>query len=347
MKRSTRTTQRRTLARLPLTAAIYLAFGTAFAQDAPPAQQTPDQASTQAPVLETVTVTAQKRTEDVQKVPISIQVLSQEKLDELNLTDFNDYVQYVPALSFDTGEGGTSVPYFRGVASGENSNHSGPQPSVGVYFDEQPVTTIGGVLDVHLYDIDHVEALAGPQGTLYGASSQSGTLRIITNQPDPTAFAAGYALGASTMSDGGNGFLAEGFVNLPISNNAAIRVVAWDKKDPGYVDNIPGTRTFLSWDEESGNGTIDNANFVEEDYNDIFTRGARAALRIDFNENWSVTPTVMAQQQDSYGNFASDDTIGVHKVTKFYPESAHDDWTQAALTVEGSGWRLFCGHWAL
>ena len=140
MQRSRQTTQRnrRALNRLPLAAAIYLAFGTAFAQDAAPqdpnaqaqqpAQQQPAQPATTTPqrqaTLETVTVTAQKRTEDVQKVPISIQVLSQEKLDELNLTDFNDYVQYVPALSFDTGEGGGSVPYFRGVASGENSNHS-------------------------------------------------------------------------------------------------------------------------------------------------------------------------------------------------------------------------------
>ena len=86
---------------------------------------------------------------------------------------------------------------MRGVASGENSNHSGPQPSVGVYFDEQPTTTIGGVLDIHLYDIDHVEALAGPQGTLYGASSQAGTLRIITRKPDKEAFSAGYAFGVN------------------------------------------------------------------------------------------------------------------------------------------------------
>ena len=336
--------QRKLPAKLPLTAAIYLAFGAAFAQDAPPAQETqqPPPATTpaqqsQEPVLETITVTAQKRSENVQDVPISIQVLGQAKLEELNLKDFNDYAAYVPALSFDTGEGGSAVPYMRGVASGENSNHSGPQPSIGVYLDEQPVTTIGGVLDIHLYDIERVEALAGPQGTLYGASSQAGTLKIVTRKPDPAGFAAGYAVGANGMTGGDTGFVMEGFVNMPISDRAAVRIVAWDKKDSGYVDNIVGTRTFPSWDADSGgNGTITNeGGLAESNYNDIFTKGARAALKLDFADSWSITPGVMWQNTKSYGNFASDDTIAPYKVTKWYPEFAEDEWTQASLTVEG------------
>src|SRR5947208_11003039 len=88
---------------------------------------------------------------------------------------------------------------MRGVASGDNANHSGPLPSVGVYLDEQPVTTIQGPLDIHIYDIERVEALAGPQGTLYGASSEAGTVRIITNKPDASAFKAGYALTGNTL----------------------------------------------------------------------------------------------------------------------------------------------------
>ena len=93
---------------------------------------------------------------------------------------------------------------MRGVASGGDGNHSGSLPSVGMYLDEQPITTIQGALDVHLYDIARVEALAGPQGTLYGASSQAGTMRIITNKPDATEFAAGYDLEGSTVTDGGD-----------------------------------------------------------------------------------------------------------------------------------------------
>ena len=143
-------------------------------------------ATEEAPVLEAVTVTAQKRTENLQKVPISIQVLGTEQLDELHIADFQDIATQFPSVSFQRlGEVPSNFQvYMRGVASGGDGNHSGPLPTVGVYVDEQPVTTIRGAIDLHPYDIQRVEALAGPQGTLYGASSQAGTIRIITNKPD-------------------------------------------------------------------------------------------------------------------------------------------------------------------
>ena len=112
--------------------------------------------------LEEIIVTAQKREENLQSVPISIQALGQEKLSELKINSFTDYVKYLPSVSYTSGGPGFSLPYFRGVASGENNNHSGPSPSVGMYLDEQPITTIQGSLDVHLYDVARVEALAGP-----------------------------------------------------------------------------------------------------------------------------------------------------------------------------------------
>ena len=130
---------------------------------------------------------------------------------------------------------------MRGVANGENGNHSGPQPSVGIYLDEQPITTIGGRLDIHLYDIDRVEALAGPQGTLFGASSQAGTIRIITNKPDPSAFAAGYSPRGQLHRTRRQRLRRRRVTStLPISESAAIRVVAWDKQDAGYIDNVCG-----------------------------------------------------------------------------------------------------------
>ena len=131
-----------------------------------------------------IVVTAQKRSENLQNVPISIQALGTAKLEQLNISDFKGYAQQLPSVSFQSGgTPGTNVVYMRGVASGGDGNHSGSLPSVGVYLDEQPVTTIGGNLDVHIYDIARIESLSGPQGTLYGASSQAGTIRIITNKP--------------------------------------------------------------------------------------------------------------------------------------------------------------------
>ena len=132
-------------------------------------------------------VTAQKREENLQNVPISIQALGTRKLDQLNVTNFEDFSKLLPSVSFQSSQPGVTTVYMRGVASGGDGNHSGSLPSVGVYLDEQPVTTIGGTLDVHVYDIARIESLAGPQGTLYGASSQAGTIRIITNKPSTAA----------------------------------------------------------------------------------------------------------------------------------------------------------------
>src|SRR6185312_7839873 len=251
------------LARLPLAAAICLAIAApALAQDA---GQTAGQAAatTATPAtkpatkpktttLGVVTVTAQKRTENLQKVPISIGVLENDQLEALHVQNFNDYVKYLPSVTFQQGGGGIATGpgfatiYMRGVASGGNTNHSGSQPSVGVYLDDQPVTTIQGPLDIHMYDIARIEVLAGPQGTLYGASAESGALRIITNKPDPSGFAANYTLGVDQVNHGGIGSTFEGMLNLPLSKSAAVRFVGWHEHDAGYIDNKAGSRTFPS-----------------------------------------------------------------------------------------------------
>ena len=141
--------------------------------------------------------------------------------------------------------------------SGANENHSGSQPTVGTYLDEQPVTTIDGTPDVHLYDIQRIEVLEGPQGTLYGASSEAGTVRIITNKPDPTKFSASYDVQINKVGHGAPGYGAEAYVNIPLSDSLAVRLVGFYEKDGGYINNVPGTnanaciengvRTFPTW----------------------------------------------------------------------------------------------------
>src|SRR4051812_16484381 len=132
-----------------------------------------------------IIITATKREENLQNVPISVQVLGARKLDQLNITNFEQYTKLLPSVSFQNfGSPGNTVVYMRGIATGGDGIHSGSLPSVGSYLDEQPITTIGGTLDVHIYDIARIESLAGPQGTLFGASSEAGTIRIITNKPD-------------------------------------------------------------------------------------------------------------------------------------------------------------------
>jgi outer membrane receptor protein involved in Fe transport len=286
--------------------------------------------------LEEVIVTAQKRTESLQDVPMSITALGTQRLEELNVADFEDYAKFLPSLSFTSFGPGFARVYFRGVAAGDNGNHSGSKPSVGIYLNEQPITTIQGALDVHLYDIERVEALAGPQGTLYGASSQAGTVRIITNRPQFDEFDAGYDL-EGNLVDGDGGYVAEGFVNIPVSENAAVRLVGWAKRDAGYIDNVADRRVFPTATEEAGEEIfVDNAKLVEEDYNSVDTYGARAALRINLNDSWTITPSIMGQKQEANGGFATDPTnFGELELAKYYPESSEDRWGQIALTVEG------------
>ena len=218
-----------------------------LAKEAPAAQQ-PSAAAPAAQddgTVQDIVVTAQKRSESLQNVPISIVALTSAKLEQLNISNFNSYAAQLPSVTFQTSQPGNTNVYMRGIASGGDGNHSGPLPSVGVYLDEQPVTTIGGTIDVHIYDVARIESLAGPQGTLYGASSEAGTIRIITNKPDMTGFYGKVDGEVNSVAHGGIGGKFEGFVNVPLGSNIALRAVGWYQHDAGYIDNVAGTRTFV------------------------------------------------------------------------------------------------------
>jgi len=305
---------------LPLASALLACMHPAHAAD--PAD---------APVLEEITVTAQKRSENLQDVPLSIQAFSTARLEELGIGDFDDYAKYLPSVSFQkVGSPSFEHTYMRGVSSGGDGNHSGSQPSVGMYLDEQPVTTIDGNLNIHLYDIERVEALAGPQGTLYGASSQAGTIRIISNKPDPSGFKAGYDLDLNNVDHGGTGYDVEAFVNLPLTSTAAVRLVGWDQHDAGYISNVHGTVTF-----PTSGAVFDNAALVKKDYNTVETTGGRAALKVELNDSWTIMPTVMGQVQQTDGDFAYNPAVGDLEVQHYFPQYVRDSWVQSALTVEG------------
>jgi iron complex outermembrane receptor protein len=322
--------------------ALLAALPAAYAQQAPETTS-PAAAGTG---LEEVVVTAQKRTENLQNVPISIQTLSSEKLEELHINDIDDYVKYLSGVTTvkGLGQGGTGIGtthvYMRGVVSGQDGNHSASQPSVGTYLDELPITTIDGTPDIHVYDIARIEVLEGPQGTLYGASSEAGTIRIITNKPDPNKFSAGYDLTGNTVDHGGQGWIGESFVNIPLSSIAAIRLVGWDEHDAGYIHNIAGTnatagivdgvRTF-----PTAGQTISNTGFVDSQYNTVSTEGGRASGLVKIGDNWTITPQFVGQHQRSNGVFAYDPAVGDLDLVHYGPEGEDDNLTQTSLTIEG------------
>ena len=301
-----------------------------------------------APQENDIVVTAQKRSESIQKVPISLQALDTATLDQHQVQSFDDYAKLLPSVSFQSFGPGQSQLFFRGIASGGDGLPLGSLPTAGTYLDEIPVTTIGALLDVHVYDIARVEALSGPQGTLYGASSLSGTLRIITNKPDPSRFSAGYDLQGNKFGDGGAGGVAEGFVNLPISQAAALRLVGFYERDGGFISSTFGERTYQrlhTLDDGSVADspiTVNNAPYVKHDYNSVDTYGGRAALGIELDDNWTVTPALIAQYQKSRGSFLYDPRIGDLALHAFTPEYNIDKWYQAALTIEGK-----VGNWDL
>jgi iron complex outermembrane recepter protein len=285
-----------------------------------------------------IVVTAQKREQNLQDVPLAITAIGNEKLDQLQVNEFADVVKFLPSVVIQQAGPGFAQVYFRGVSSGENANHSASLPTVGTYLDEMPITTIQGALDIHAYDLARVEALAGPQGTLYGASSMAGTLKLVTNQPDTSGFYGNAGVEINNVAHGDFGSIFEGFINAPLSDRAALRLVGWYRDDGGYIDNIPGSRTYpLSGITQS------NAALVEKNYNDAQTYGARLALGIDLDDNWTIKPTIMGQVQKTEGSYArerSGQNSGKYQIVQYNPEGSKDKWINGALTIEGK-----LGNW--
>jgi iron complex outermembrane receptor protein len=306
--------------------------------------------------LEEVVVTAQKRSEDLQKVPISLEVLNSEKLEQLQVNSFDDYAKFLPSVSYKSQGPGQAELFFRGISSGAGQLHAGFLPSSGLYLDDLPVTTVAGSLDLHVYDIARVEALAGPQGTLYGASSLSGTLRLITNKPDPSAFSAAYDVKGDKFGDGNGGGSFEGYVNIPLAEHAAIRLVGYYEHDGGYINNVYTQNTYQRYSPTAGPGgtpitsplTVNNAKVTGGHLNDVDSIGGRAALKIDLNDQWSITPTVIAQHQRTHGEFSYDPKFGDLNSADYTLPRNLDRWYQSELAVQGkiSDWDVvYTGGW--
>jgi len=318
------------LDRTPLTKSISLALAGSFvaATVVVPAQAQQAERG----VLEEVTVTAQKRTENLQDVAVSIQVLGNETLEDLGIRGFDGMIDFLPSVSYTYSGPGFAQVYMRGIASGGDGNHSASMPSVGYYLDEQPVTTINQVLDIYMYDIARVETLPGPQGTLYGQGSQSGTIRIITNKPVLGESMGGYDAELSTTKSGDPSYNVSGFWNLPMGERAAVRLVAWYNNVGGYIDNVPSTMNFPGPQPH----TINNSAIVEKNWNTQEVYGMRALLKIDLNDNWSITPGLMAQNSEFTGRWDHNpEFFGDLQTGTFWPTGGDDDWYQASLTLDG------------
>lgn len=276
--------------------------------------------------LEEIIVTATRRAERLQDVSESISAFDASAISMRGLQQMDDIVKYIPGMSMAQREPGGTTLVFRGVAS--SGIQFGAVSSSALYLDEQPITQSGRSPDPRLIDVERVEALRGPQGTLYGASSQSGTLRVITAKPDPTGFDAWAEAQVSNTSGGSSGYDVSAMVNVPLAaDRVALRLVGFTAEDAGFIDNV------LS---DSQGGTFDNAAQVEEDINSVETTGARAALRFDFTESVNATLGVIYQDVAADGHGDVTPGAGDLRQVRFEEESLDDRWYQLGLTVNAA-----------
>ena len=286
--------------------------------------------------LDEVIVTATKRSERLQDVPESISAFDSKAIALRGIQQMKDIARQIPGLSLGAREpGGTSI-IFRGVAS--SGLQFGEVSSSALYLDEQPITQSGRNPDPRLIDIERVEALRGPQGTLYGASSQSGTLRVITAKPDPGAFDAWVESQVSSIHKGGTNYDVSAMLNIPLAaDRLALRLVGFTAEDAGFIDNVLGDSKGTGTDNCAGPCPgFTNADVVAKDVNSKQTSGGRAALRWDMTDNVNATLGAVFQDASADGHGDVGRGGGELGQVRFEDESLDDRWYQVALTLNAS-----------
>jgi len=238
--------------------------------------------------VEEIIVTASKRESKIEDLPMSVQAIAGSRLESANVNDFMDYAELIPSLSYIQYGPGRSAFYIRGTSDGNFGNLAGPNTTVAMYIDESPINTVGLNPDLHIYDMERIEVLNGPQGTLYGSSAQGGTVRLITKKPQLDQFDLGAELDVSSGSDADNSESLEAYINLPLSDDIAARVSAYNVTEGGFIDLVGDTRTF------SGSG-YEVPLLSEDDHNESEVEGFRASVRAWINENLMATLTHISQ----------------------------------------------------
>ena len=280
--------------------------------------------------VEEIIVTATKRESKIEDLPMSVQAITGSRLDNAGVNDFMDYAELIPSLSYIQYGPGRSAFYIRGTSDGNFGNLAGPNTTVAMYLDESPINTVGLNPDLHIYDMERIEVLNGPQGTLYGSSAQGGTVKLITNKPQREEFEAGFEVDASGGKEVANSDSFEGFINIPVSDSLAARVSAYSVNEGGFIDLVGGTKTF-----SASNYSVPLLG--ESNHNESTVEGYRASFKAWINDNLTATLTHINQESKTIGSWDHQpDTLGDLKSSKVIGEFTDDEWNQTSLTLEGS-----------
>lgn len=318
--------------------------------------------------IQEVTVTAQRRTENVQNVPIAIQALTGDTLEQLHATTFDDFIKYLPNVTAPSAGPGQSQIFMRGLSVGSDGTQSGGSisgfPNVAIYLDDQSGQLPGRNLDIYAADLERIEVLEGPQGTLFGAGAQAGAIRYITNKPKINVTEGSVTAGYGITAGGDPNTDITAVLNLPlIADTLAVRAVIYNDKRGGYINNVPATFTRKSTDlgigyahypdgcSSAAGGTpcqvppsaapINNNAIAGRGINPATYTGIRASVLWNINDDWNALLTQSYQNLDAEGVFyqmpnASDgQPLPKQSVTLFNNSYDKDKFENTAWTING------------
>jgi iron complex outermembrane receptor protein len=365
-----------------LSYAIALILGgvsTASAVHAAPATDTGTAAgASDADTIQEITVTAQRRTENIQNVPITMQAITGEQLRDLGVESFDDVIKYLPNVTFPTNGPGQGNIYMRGLSAGslalQSSSSIASFPNVAVYLDDQSLQFPSRNLDVYMVDMERLEVLEGPQGTLFGGGAEAGAIRYITNKPKLDVTEGNVEASYGTTAHGGNNSSVNATLNLPlIADTLAVRAVIYDDQRGGYIDNVPSTFTRKNSDlgtfqagyagacttgspidgacpagssptafiQPPGSPTANNNNVAGSDINPVTYQGIRASAFYKFNDDWNFLLTQAYQNMEADGVFtqypigSEGQPLQPLQTTVFSPSYDKDRFENTAWTLNG------------
>jgi iron complex outermembrane receptor protein len=300
-------------------------FGTVISTSGLAAESASDSAS---PGIQEVVVTAERRSENLQTVPLSVTALDNSSIERMGITTLKDLAREVPGLTVVSSGPGQNILIMRGISS-----TAGTTATVGYYLDDTPIQASSnaallsarGVVDPALFDLARVEVLRGPQGTLYGSSSMGGTVKYVTTQPDATRFSATVGTQLSYTDGGGPNVETTGTLNMPITDAVAARVSAFYRHNDGFIDRYSiNPNNYLGVNAAAG---------PARNVNSENTSGVRAVVKIDATSNLSITPSVIFQEQRLGGPFNFDS-----------PQGSFGNLIQARDTAEPTSQKTWIGN---
>ena len=315
-------------------------------------------ADTQSLGIEEVIVTAQRRTESIQNVPITIQAITGDQLSQMSVSTFDDVLKLLPNVTFGSNGPGQGNIYMRGLSAGFAGNQSSatvaPMPNVATYLDDQAMSFPARNADVYMADMERVEVLEGPQGTLFGGGAEAGAVRYITNKPKLNKTEGSADLSYGTTAHGDPNSAITGMLNLPLINDKlALRLVAYNDRRGGYIDNVPSAFTRKASDPGPGywgssypaaaliGPSGNNYQIAARAQNPTTYNGMRASLLYQINDDWNVLLQQSYQNLDAEGmnaqyQYGSDgQKLGPWETTSFSPTYDRDRYSSTAWTVNG------------